>query len=238
MNRRPAMFTLISVLLTTTLLSSIAYILTNDFDFNNITDVYLAGLLLTSGILLSIAALGTWRPRPWGYLALVATIGVVAALDIGTLLTSGTFTIFYLPDFVLIGSGILILSDRKARDLFFDASKRWWETAKRVTLGQASTARADILLEDIQIMNVSETGCLIRSANQHKIGEFIELKVAPGLWINSTVVRKDANQFGMKFEFRNWQERKELKEFVVTSDRNNATLSIEAIDQDSVSKVA
>lgn len=217
MNRRPAAFTMISVLLTTVLFSSIAYLLTSEFDFSKTQDIYLAILLFCAAALLGIAALGTWRPRPWGYLALVCAVSLISSLDLVAYLTTQTFTIFFLPDMVLVGSGILILWDRDAREIFFDQSKRWWENAKRVGLGLPSVERTGRVDSNVEIVNISYSGCLVKSTKEHKVGDSLELKVAPDLWLQAVLVRQtDAPGFvfGARFEFRNWSERRQLKKFV------------------------
>ncbi len=212
MNRRPAAFTMISVLLTTVLFSSVAYFMTSDFDFQKTQDLYLVVLLFCAAALLGIAALGTWRPRPWGYLALICAISLIAALDLVAYLATQSLSIFFLPDMVLIGSGALILWDPEARDLFFDQSKRWWETAKRVGLSLPAVERDESALE---IVNISYTGCLLKSAKDHKVGDAVELKVAPDFWLRAVLVRQTSEKvFGARFEFRSWSERRQLKKFV------------------------
>jgi len=220
MNRRPATFTLISVFLTTVLLASIAYVLTSDFNIKNTKDMYLAALLICGGALLGIAALGTWRPRPWGYLALTTSIGFITALDVIALYSTRNLTIYFLPDLVMVGSGALILSDPDARDLFFNASRRWWERAKRVALGLPSVARSNDISNSIKILNISETGCLISSQKNHQIGEPVELQIAPDFWIQATIVRQINNDFGVKFEFKSWLQKRRLKKFVASAENS------------------
>jgi hypothetical protein len=232
MNRRPAAFTMISVLLTTVLFSSVAFILTSEFDFNNSQDVSLAVLLFCAASLLGIAALGTWRPRPWGYLALVCAISLISALDLVAYLSTENFTIFYLPDMVLVGSGILILWDRNAREIFFDQSKRWWENAKRVALGLPSVEKDN---SNIEIVNISSSGCLVKCTAEHKVGDTVELKVAPDLWLQTVLVRQTNESgfvFGARFEFRTWFERRQLKKFVEMAE------TVVSKEEDSETKAA
>lgn len=239
MNKRPPVFTIFSLLLTVVLLSSAAYILTSDFSLTHPQNVFLIGLFSGAGVLLSIAALGTWKPRPWGYLALTSTLALIAGLDIVSFLSTKIFTIYYVPDVVLVGSGIMILWDPKSRQLFFNASLRWWERAKRYALGKLIYVKSiDDSRNQIQVLDISESGCLLVSKSQYEVGDSLQIEVEPEFTISATVVRKGIDQFGVKFEYKSWREKRRLKKFIRSSEVASKNSQIPQKSSENFSKAA
>lgn len=215
MNRRPIAFSIVSLLLGMLLLSSAAHILVSDFDITNSNNFGFLGILAAAGCTLLVAAIGTWRPRPWGYLAVASAVLSIVGLDGYTLITSRTITAYYVPDFVMVASGMLLLLEPKSKKVFFDASLRWWERARRyalefTTFGQGEQSER----HQVQIVNISHTGCLVRSSHSLEIGKVFHLEIEDDFKVSCVVVRKIQNNFGLNFEFKSWRERRRLKKFV------------------------
>jgi hypothetical protein len=80
----------------------------------------------------------------------------------------------------------------------------------------------------IEILNISETGCLINSRQSLQVGEKIELQIAPQFWLQAAVVRQMEDRFGARFEFRSRSELRQLKQFIETLDAPSNVIPITA----------
>lgn len=139
---------------------SATFVLQSSFDLSSKDLLGVLSTLTAGGMVLIFTALGLWRPRPWGYIALIMFISFVVTVDAYSLWSSdGQISVYYFLDLLLISSGLYILLSKKFRMIFFDASMRWWERARRYALSESvwtGNAKA-------KVINISETGCLLLS---------------------------------------------------------------------------
>ncbi len=221
MDKRPRIFDFFVLLFAVVVVSCPGYILYSGVPFSNF-DLYFITTLGIAGLLAGVSIFGVWKPRPWGYLALALSVALIVGLDTFSIFKSQKITLYYLTDLLLVASGCFILAEPKARKLFFDASLRWWERAKRYALGKPTVVESgDRQRHSIVISDISLTGCFVTAQDRYDIGEVLKLVLDENLSLDTLVVRSSTNGVGLQFQFRSFKESRKLKKFIQLNSKND-----------------
>lgn len=105
---------------------------------------------------------------------------------------------FFVGDFLLC----LYLILPSVRTLYLDASIRWWQSQPRYEIKWPSQCEHYGKWLDIMIVNLSDGGCLISSANPLKMGDLVKLKfqiMNIPYEITGQIVHCRDEQYGVQF---------------------------------------
>lgn len=249
MKKRPLIITILAVIHLIEPLLKIGYLkFETGFEWtvilDNIFSINSPKAFLEFWFLYPIAGVALFFVRQWTYALFVG----VQAYSIFAHLTYQKFTWPYVAETPFISHSLLLVFNLlviayvlmpEVRKLFFNPAIRWWETPTRyyyelpcsVTFGDSND------LVDINILNISKTGCFIKYPGEVVDGQPLSLHLTYGtndITIDAEVVRItefQGNQgIGVKFHFQNIWQHFTMNNILGDIYRNETTDQQEDID--------
>jgi hypothetical protein len=214
MKQRPLIFKIIAGVLTLVLVHSmVTYWQAVNADLT----LYAGYWLILAGSILS-----AWEPRGLGHFALTLTTFFVPVIEVFRLQTEGV-TFSTLLATATVGFGLLAIADERLQSLFHKPSMRWWETSQRYFLKAKAIVSSSESTDEVEIKNISTTGCLAETKSPVSVNSPVQIKFNDNLVLNAVVVRMEDADLGIKFDFKNRHEQKNLREFIRETVAQQAT---------------
>jgi PilZ domain len=214
MKQRPLIFRIVAGVLTLVLFHSVlTYLQTSDGNLG----IYVGYWLILFGSILSALA-----PRGLGHAAVTLTTFCVPVVEIWKFQSEGvTFSTFLAA--ATMGFGILAIADEQLQAVFHKPSMRWWETSQRYFLKAKAIVSWSDHNDEVDIKNISTTGCLAETKTPVSLNSPVRIKFNDKLVLNAVVVRMEDADLGIKFDFKNRHEQKNLREYIRETVAQQAT---------------
>ncbi len=214
MNQRPLVFKIVAGILILVLLDSVlTYLQTPDGNLG----VYAGYWLILFGSILS-----AWEPRGLGHAAVTLATFCVPVVEIWRFQTEGvTFSTFLAA--ATMGFGIFAIAEEQLQAVFHKPSMRWWETSQRYFLKAKAVVSWSDHTDEVEIKNISTTGCLAETKTPLSLNSPVQIKFNDKLVLNAVVVRMEDADLGIRFDFKNRHEQKNLREYIRETVAQQAT---------------
>jgi hypothetical protein len=219
MKHRPLIFILLALVhLLGPIIKIVSLKVATGFDYitviNNILSIESYKAIFEFWFLMPIGGFALINIRKWSYWLFVA----VQVYSIISFITYEEFTWPYVnktPDFsslVLVGINVIIViyfAFPQVRKPFFDEKLRWWETAYRYTINKPFILKLldGTIIPDSMIINISRTGCFIKTKREVASNQFVIVGLSPILGKKFEVLAELKNRhflnneegFGLRF---------------------------------------
>ncbi len=153
-------------------------------------------------LLLFVTGLMIARVNRWSWWMAMTSLVVLCGYNLMLLrgLVNNNFFVLALVS-VLMGTFLWVLYHSEYKQVFLDRRLRWWESKPRFAVNLPVTIRAS--KASYNIVDISKSGFFLKSqedAESPSLGKTIEIVIADDVVIPATVVRSNAEGFGVRIE--------------------------------------